>query len=526
MFITLFAFEVILNCYSVTALGLTSSTSMISLATNETFTENVADGLLTNDSITEAVGIAIGIHGDLYISGNIESTDLKGNKQSFATDEAEDRLGGQDLFLLKMSSNRSLLWSKRFGSPGSDFAHGIAVDGKDQIYVAAIVGRNSRNFTAGPLVVKYDKDGTRIWTRNYGSKTAGDKFSGIAVTPDSSEIVVSGTIGTQSPLHTNATRRDVANVVIMRLETNEGEILKLGVAELFVDSAGALGNALTLKVKNGKGFCYVAGTSIIHSGDSRVRNGALYSFSFPDLVQQAKRQVLSQTEDAFVGVATSNNPYSVYTVGIADVSLYSELDGTVARFNSSNLVQGWNKKIGTIEFPDQASIITGLASEAARDLTVDEHGNLYVLLEAASPLVEHDGQKDLKNARGAIRMYSSDGAEIATVQSNVSSPTRLQSITFYNRTALATGWTLDPETRVNKIYLSTLQIPSELYAAHGSEYQPQSTHLEEGQSPNQLNDDSRSSIGIIAGATGGAVGLLVIVAVVVAILMKKRNRGS
>ena len=487
------------------------------------FSNNLAGSLLTNDSITGAVGTAVDLSGDVYVTGNIEATGTGEKEQSFAKDEIEDRLGGQDVFVLKLAFNRTLIWSKRLGSPGTDLAHAIAVDGEGQVYVTATTGRNSVNVKAGPIVVKYDNNGTRIWMRNYGSKLAGDKLSAIATNQNSSEVIITGAIGAQSPLHTNATKREVDAVVILRLGSREGDIRGLAVADSFNNSVGAIGNALAVKIENGTGKCYVAGTSIIQSGGSRIQNAAIYSFTYPDLERLSKTQILSQIDEIFVGVATSKNPYSVYAVGMADVSIYSELDGKVARFNSSNLALGWNKTIETITFPDQASISTGLASEAARGVAVDEFGNVYVILEAGSALTDANEQARLKNKRPAIKMYAPNGTEMFTFQSNISVSTGVEAIQVYNRTALVSGWTLDSETRVAKLYLSTLKIPADLYLNNSSEYEPPSANLEGGPSANQPDEDSSPKIGLIAGATGGAVGLLVVVAIVVALFMRGRS---
>lgn len=501
-----------------------SSALFVQVEGSNGFTENMLTALPTNDSITEATGMSQSADGSIYILGNIEATDSEGNTQAFANDEVGDRLGDQDIFLLKLSPNGSLEWSKRFGSQGSDAAQEIASDENGYIYIATTIARNMGDVVAGSVVFKYDGNGTRLWTKNFGSRVAGDRINGIAVNEDnSSEIIISGTIGAQSTLHTDATRLNVSSVVIIQIAAKDGELLGMSVGDLFNDSAGAVGNALTLRIANGTGICFVAGTSLVESGGSKVHNGAIYSFSYPELKQLSKMQVFSQTEDAFVEVATSNNWYSVFAVGIADVSIYSELDARVARFNASNLALGWTKSIETTTFPDQASIETGTVSEAARDVAVDEYGNVYVLLEASGPIGGGEAQRELKNKRPALVVYAPNGTVVHEIQSNATQPTSAQALLIHNGTAIVSGWTLDPITLTTKIYVAGVALPSETYRTHGAEYTPPKTTLEDNEVVDSPEGGGSKNIGIIAGATGGAIALLIVIGVAVAISMKGRN---
>lgn len=397
----------------------------------------------------------------------------------------------------------------------------------NNIYMAATIGRDIGDVAAGAALFKYDGSGTRIWVKEFGSRMAGDSLNGIAVNHDSSEIIISGTIGAQSTLHTDNTRLDVSAVVILRASAKNGEIIGMAVGELFDSSVGVVGNALTVKIVNGTGKCFVAGTSQVKSPrGSTIHNAAVYSFSYPDLELLAKKQVLSQTEDAFVGVETSINNYSLFAVGIADVSKYSELDGRVVRFNASNLAIGWNKSIETTTFPDQASIETGMVSEAARDVAVDEYGNVYVLIEASGPIGSEEAQETLKNKRPALIVYAPNGTEVHKVQSKATEPTSAQSLLLHNGTALVGGWTLDPMTEMKKVFVAGVALPPEAYRSHGSEYQPAKTTSESDGSADAPGKETSSKVGIIGGAAGGAVVLLVAIAAGIAVAMRSRNRTT
>lgn len=51
------------------------------------FVQNILPSLSTNDSITEATGMMQGSDASIFVLGNIEASNLKGNSQTFATDE-------------------------------------------------------------------------------------------------------------------------------------------------------------------------------------------------------------------------------------------------------------------------------------------------------------------------------------------------------------------------------------------------------------------------------------------------------
>ncbi|MFC1525045.1 SBBP repeat-containing protein [Planctomycetota bacterium] len=123
--------------------------------------------------------------GNIYITGWTDG-DFDGNTSA----------GGQDILLVKYDSAGIKQWVKQLGTSKNDQAFRMAIDISDNIYV---VGRTSGkldgNISAGFsdfLVVKYDSDGIKQWTRQTGTNNL-DKARGVAV-DSSGNIYVVGSV--------------------------------------------------------------------------------------------------------------------------------------------------------------------------------------------------------------------------------------------------------------------------------------------------------------------------------------------
>ena len=98
--------------------------------------------------------------------------------------------GLEDIFVAKYSgADGAHLWSKRFGSTGSDRGRGVAVDGNGDVLLTGAF-LLTVNFGGGNLssagnfdivVAKFSgTDGTHLWSRRFGG-TGGDEGLGVAV---------------------------------------------------------------------------------------------------------------------------------------------------------------------------------------------------------------------------------------------------------------------------------------------------------------------------------------------------------
>ncbi len=111
--------------------------------------------------------------------------------------------GLDDAFIRKYNSTGGLVWTRQFGSTGSDKAHSIAVNSTG-IYVAgqtggALPGQTSRG-NVDVFLRKYNLNGGHVWTRQFGSSNLDIAWD---VALDSTGIYVGGHTAGTLPAQSN-----------------------------------------------------------------------------------------------------------------------------------------------------------------------------------------------------------------------------------------------------------------------------------------------------------------------------------
>ncbi|EMN89908.1 SBBP repeat-containing protein [Leptospira weilii] len=83
--------------------------------------------------------------------------------------------GANDSFLIQFDSSGNRIWTKLTGTSGKDTkSNGVTLDGQGNIYITGSTNGNiddqmqSGNNTRDLLVIKFDSNGNRIWTRQLG----------------------------------------------------------------------------------------------------------------------------------------------------------------------------------------------------------------------------------------------------------------------------------------------------------------------------------------------------------------------
>lgn len=109
--------------------------------------------------------------------------------------------GETDAFIRKYSSNRSVIWTRKFGSDAFEFVDEVASDGLDNAYV---VGSTYGDLAGSrgaedAFIRKYTSSGGVAWTRQFGTGSSDNSFGydfakGVA-TYGSAVYVVGGTDG-------------------------------------------------------------------------------------------------------------------------------------------------------------------------------------------------------------------------------------------------------------------------------------------------------------------------------------------
>lgn len=151
------------------------------------------DGSLTwgrqlgTDTTDNAAGVATDAAGNIYLTG-----------YTFGGLDGNNNAGDADAFLVKYDRDGVKQWTRQFGSVEQDIATAIAVDSAGHPHV---VGRTLGALDGAPnaggldaFVIKFDDAGSRVWTRQFGS-SADDYAYGVTVDAEDEVVVVGSTLG-------------------------------------------------------------------------------------------------------------------------------------------------------------------------------------------------------------------------------------------------------------------------------------------------------------------------------------------
>jgi len=143
-----------------------------------------------------ALGVAVSPNQDVYVTGYTYGS----------LDGVTDPGNTVDLFLAKYSVRGDPCWVRQLGSANDEFGTGVAVAEDGGVYVSGYTsGALDGNIRLGSydaVLVKYDVDGNRHWTRQMGTATT-DYAQAVAVGPDGRVHVAgftTGAMGGAAPL--------------------------------------------------------------------------------------------------------------------------------------------------------------------------------------------------------------------------------------------------------------------------------------------------------------------------------------
>ncbi|WP_232298460.1 SBBP repeat-containing protein [Leptospira licerasiae] len=151
------------------------------------------------------------IAGDLTIDSNGEIY-FVGAAQGGFDDQSE--IGTEDALLIKYDSDGNKLWVRLLGVPGQiSVANDVGLDPDRNIYIVGITSGELDGQTpigtTDTFIVKYDKDGNKLWTRLIGNPDYSDFFRaetqgfGITVDPNGNSYIA-GTISAAKILFSNS----------------------------------------------------------------------------------------------------------------------------------------------------------------------------------------------------------------------------------------------------------------------------------------------------------------------------------
>ena len=271
-----------------------------------TSVNDYATGIAIHDVNSPAVSV--------YITG-YTSAALDGNTNA----------GGQDLFVIKYDAQGARQWTRQLGSGLNDFAQGVATDPQGNVYVTGYTpGGLDGNTSAGGqdlFLVKYDAQGARQWTRQFGS-SKNDQARGVAADADGNVYVTGFTSGALA----GATSAGDQDLFLIKF-TAQGDrqwVRQLGTARKDVAQAVATSRRGTGEVE-----IYVAGRTE-GSAQGTGLDGAPQRGSYDIVVAKYDasgtlkwvRQAGTAGEDSASAI-TSDGAGQVYVTGSVPVDLES-----------------------------------------------------------------------------------------------------------------------------------------------------------------------------------------------------------
>ena len=260
--------------------------------------------------------------------------------------------GGRDVYVRKYDSNGTELWTRQFGTSGTDDARGLSVDASG-VYVAGVVGVDSSlpgQTSAGShdvFVRKYDLNGTELWTDQFGGSSS-DRANSLSV--DISGVYVAGRTDSSLPGQTSAGGRDA---FVRKYDSNGTEVWtrQFGtsasdrVTGISVDASGVYLAGFT----GGS----LPGQASAGDNDPFVRK---YDVNGTEVWT---RQFGTSANDAAVGISVDAS--GVYVAGFTAGSLPGQTsaggDDAFARKYDVNGTEVWTQQFGTSS-TDRASAIS------------------------------------------------------------------------------------------------------------------------------------------------------------------------
>jgi Beta-propeller repeat len=110
-------------------------------------------------------------------------------------------LGGYDAYLTKYNKSGTWVWTRQFGTGGADYARGVAVDDNGDVFVGGSTSGDLDGAGAGvhaggsdAFLRKYDPVGNVLWTAQIGT-SSDDSAQGVAVGPSNNAYIAGHTQG-------------------------------------------------------------------------------------------------------------------------------------------------------------------------------------------------------------------------------------------------------------------------------------------------------------------------------------------
>jgi hypothetical protein len=293
-----------------------------------------------------ATSVAADGAGDAYVVGWTAGA-LPG--QTFAG-------GHRDAFLRMYTRDGTVIWTRQFGTPGADTATDVAVDGATSAYVVgqtagALPGQRLTG-ESDAFVRKYDSSGTELWTRQFGS--TGAAAAARVIVDEFANAYVTGWAGGALPGQTHAGGSDA---FVRKYDADGTELWTRQFGSVGHDRAGSLG-------RDSAGAIYVLG-EFASPKETFVRKYA------PDGTAQWTH-ALDVPEGEFLATMAVDTGGNVYVGGRTGGD---EGEGIVRKYAPDGVAL-WSQEFGRPSGVSPLSMVTDLVVDASNVYVAGHAGGL------------------------------------------------------------------------------------------------------------------------------------------------------
>jgi enterochelin esterase-like enzyme len=279
--------------------------------------------------------------------------------------DGQSYAGAKDVVLVKYGPTGTKLWTREFGTGGTDRAYGLQLDPQGHPVVVGYTkgdldGGHAGNTSDDLFAAKYDPNGTREWVSQVGT-TAADR--GYAVTIDGGGAIYVAGYTKGNLAGTNAGDKDV---ILVKLAPTGG-------APVWIRQFGTAGEDKGMAVAAGGGGVYVGGmaTDMIGTPLAGTTPGGLDGF----LVRYDgsgnltwARQIGTTADEQVWGVAADG-------AGNATVAGYTSGDLFAPQQGDKDVIVATIDPTGALLAHDQLGTI---GNDKGASVALDGNGNTYV----------------------------------------------------------------------------------------------------------------------------------------------------
>lgn len=333
--------------------------------------------------------VTVDAKGNIYVVGGTNGT-LPGQKSA----------GYTDAFIRKYDPNGKEVWTRQFGTDGTDYAYSVALDTNGNIYVAGyadetLPSQNSRS-EGNVFLRKYNANGKEVWTRQFAGSNFYDMNS-VALDPKGNIYVAGSTYdtlpGQESP--------GAHDAFIRKYDPNGKELWTRQFGSTDSDGANSVAT-------DSKGNVYVSGVAdgVLPDQESMGSADAFVKKYDPNGKELWTRQFGTRDVDSAESVAADAQG-NIYVAGrvrgrqaLPGQKSFGKLDAFVRKYDA-NGNELWTDQFGAGN------------PTSAYAVVLDTKGNIYVAGSAEGVL---PSQKSFGEGGAFIRKYDATGKELWTQQ--------------------------------------------------------------------------------------------------------------